>query len=102
MSKSILVIDTPENCIDCPCHFAGMSGQVWCGKENKELLADDIQTFKPDWCPLKDVPSKKKEIEYLTRPDRRGGVETYGETRNREAIGWNMCIDEILKGGEVE
>ena len=28
MSRSILVIDTPEACIDCPCHFAYEDGTV--------------------------------------------------------------------------
>lgn len=55
MSKSILVLDTPDACIDCPCHFADDGGMVWCGKENKRLLTDDIKTFKPDWCPLREA-----------------------------------------------
>lgn len=79
MSKSILVIDTPDYCINCPCHFAEMSGQVWCGKENKELLSDDIETFKPDWCPLRDLPEKYEPV-----------------SMNFEH-GFNACIDEILK-----
>ncbi len=54
MSKSILAIDTPTACIDCPCHFADVE-LVWCGIEKKELLADDITSYKPDWCPLVDV-----------------------------------------------
>lgn len=85
MSKSILVIYTPNYYIDCPCHFAGMSGQIWCGKENKELLADDIQTFKPDWCPLVELPQKMAE-------ESRWFSEDYVKGRN-------ACIDEILKGG---
>lgn len=85
MSKSILVIDAPNYCIDCPCHFVGMSGQVWCGKENKELLLDDIETFKPDWCPLRDLPGKLDE-----------DIEDYEEMYY--VGGWNECIDEILKG----
>lgn len=52
--KSVLKIDTPKVCIDCPCHFAGGSGMVVCGVEKRELLSDDIQTFKPDWCPLRE------------------------------------------------
>ena len=42
MSKSILVMDTPEACIDCPCHFTEDTGRVGCGKEKKELWIDDI------------------------------------------------------------
>ena len=58
MSKVLLVMDEPNACIDRPVHFTGASGQVWCGKEKKCLLSDDIETFKPDWCPLKEVPEK--------------------------------------------
>lgn len=86
MSKSILVIDTPSYCIDCPCRFAGTSGQVWYGKENKELLADDIQTFKPDWCPPKELPQEINEN------------ETYTNCEYYRAQGYSTCIDEILKG----
>ncbi len=32
MGKSILVLDTPESCIDCPCHFFNDIGNIWCGK----------------------------------------------------------------------
>lgn len=81
MSKSILVIDTPDYCIDCPCHFAGMSGQVWCGKENKELLADDIQTFKPDWCPLRELSNKSDGFH--------GNMD------------YNNFIHKLLEGGEA-
>lgn len=37
------------------------TGRVCCGKEGKEFVSDDIETFKPDWCPLKDVPEKRPE-----------------------------------------
>lgn len=72
MSKSILVIDTPKSCADCPCCFAD-NVMVWCGKEQDILcepgeMPEGIETFKPDWCPLR----------------------------------WNMCIDEILKGDRTE
>lgn len=79
MSKSILVMDTPEACIDCPCHFAEDTGRVWCGKDKKEVLADDIETFKPDWCPAKDLPEK---YELVSMDFERG---------------YNTCLDEILK-----
>lgn len=97
MSKSILVMDTPEVCIDCPCHFTEDTGKVWCGKEQQELLTDDIETFKPDWCPLKELPEKKIETLYLNREDNLRNIETYGEKRDMLAVGWNMCIDKILK-----
>lgn len=86
MSKSILVVDTPEACIDCPCHFAEDVGKVWCGKNKEELLADDIETFKPDWCPLREIPQKK--------PTREMGEYLYFD------CGYNACIDDVLKGEE--
>ncbi len=85
MSKSILIIDTPIVCIDCPCHFADET-TVWCGKEERELLSDDIESYKPDWCPLKEIPEKKPTPRKL-------------EERDRLCMnfGYNACIDEILK-----
>lgn len=90
MSKSILVFDTPESCIDCPCCFADNT-MIWCGKQHEVLCEpmthpEWIEKFKPDWCPLRDLP-EKKDMEP-------------GKTIIRAAQyeGWNMCIDEILKG----
>lgn len=90
MSKSILVIDTPKCCIDCPCHFVEDTGIVWCGKENKRLLTDDIETFKADWCPLRDLPEKRKT------------PLQYPYLHQIIADGFNACIDEILEGGEAK
>lgn len=86
MNKSILVIETPDICIDCPCHFAEETGKVWCGRNGKEILADDIEDFKPDWCPLKDIPEKKSE-----------NIKEVGLISSTRNEGWNLCIDEILK-----
>lgn len=87
MGKSILVMETPERCIDCPCHYSYDNGTVWCGKEDKELMADDIETFKPDWCPLQDMPEKKDKNPY------------HNERESGYVNGWNDCIDHILNGG---
>lgn len=90
MGKSVLVMETPEHCIDCPCHFAYENGTVWCGKENKELLADDIETFKPDWCPLRNIPKRKyEEDEGLIYDD-------FAHLGRQFFEGWNACLDRIL------
>lgn len=49
-SKSILVIDTPNDCYDCPCYYE---------ERNKcevifKNVDDDIE--KPSWCPLRPLP----------------------------------------------
>lgn len=70
MSKSVLVIDTPENCYDCP------FGTEYCGEleyvgycELADCLDYDVilmteehydceSKSRPDWCPLKPLPEK--------------------------------------------
>lgn len=83
MSKAVLVLDMPEHCIDCPCHFTEESGMVNCGVMKKELVSDDIETYKPDWCPLRELPEKKN-------------VEIYKSDIGKAFFGgWDACIDEI-------
>lgn len=84
MSKSILVIDTPENCGKCPC-FLEVSTDC-CGVNRKDIDGHS----KPDWCPLRDLPERK---------DMEPGKTVI---RAAQHEGWNMCIDEILKGGDSE
>lgn len=83
MSKAVLVMDMPKYCIDCPCHFADDTGAVICGKEDKVLLSDDIQTYKPGWCPLRELPK------------RISGSQKY---KNDYEKGWNACLDTIIGG----
>lgn len=81
MSKSILIMDTPKACIDCPCHFAD-DVKIWCGKEKRDIETDDIETFKPNWCPLGELPNEMSEKGRYSRQYRNG---------------FNRCIYEILK-----
>jgi len=93
MSKSILIIDTPENCRNCPCHFTDMvtlnpkEGENFfvflCGANNKELGLKEMNSTRPSWCPLKRTPQKLAE-------ENRWFSKDY-------AVGYNACIDEILK-----
>lgn len=48
MSKSILIIDTPDNCYECPC-FMEEGWRCQCRMENDEEVHDG----RPEWCPLK-------------------------------------------------
>ena len=90
MSKSVLVIDTPENCISCSisrdcsniletCTFCPITGKCVLDKEAETI---------PDWCPLKPLPEKMTGV-VLT--EHWGGVKK----------GWNGCIDAIT-GGNVD
>ena len=56
--KAVLVMDMPECCIDCPCHFVD-DPNIWCGATKRDLETNDIEIYKPDWCPLKPLPEKQ-------------------------------------------
>lgn len=91
MSKSVLVIDTPENCNSCD--LCGGTFHVFC-----EVNHRDIEDFsvKPDWCPLKPLPEKMKVTGIYN-----GEYFKAGGKPPSYKIGWNDCIDEIT-GGEVD
>lgn len=79
MSKSVLVIDTPENCGKCK-----FISEFWCrAMDGRRVQNNDVI---PNWCPLKPLPKYKS-------------MEKPGEYEYGKMHGWNRCIDEIT-GGE--
>lgn len=98
MSKSVLVIDTPENCYGC------LFGTAYCGVleyvglcELADCLDYDVilmteehydceSKSRPDLCPLMDLPEKDNG-DYPANTSDSGFAE-----------GWNQCIDEITGG----
>lgn len=89
MSKSVLVIDTPENCHSC--HLCGFAIDLqYCKETLKEIMNTSI---KPDWCPLKPLPEKMKVTELYN-----GEYFKAGGKPPSYKIGWNDCIDEITGG----
>lgn len=81
MRKSVLVIDTPENCGKCKF----ISG-FWCrAMGDRRVPNNDVI---PNWCPLKPLPEKK---EYIVPID---NVESQ---KDIIAVGWNACLREITK-----
>ena len=80
MSKSVLVMKTPENCKSC-IHISTF--RAFCRINCRDIK--DIGT-KPDWCPLMDLPEKDNG-DYPDNTFDAGFVE-----------GWNQCIDEITGG----
>ena len=100
MSKSVLVIDTPENCYDCPFGTDYCSDLEYDGLcELADRLDYDLVLMteeyydcesksRPDWCPLKPFPEKKS----TTAP-----VSNYEVQKNLFAGGWNACLREIAE-----
>lgn len=99
MSKSVLVIDTPENCLDCQfCYELDEGVEACCSisdddKDTSLMKKIDCEygycQGKPDWCPLMDLPEKDNG-DYPANTFDAGFAE-----------GRNQCIDEIT-GGEVD
>lgn len=88
MSKSVLVIDTPEKgCVSCLIgqnHSNSLETCIYCPIAEKCVLDEKAETI-PDWCPLMDLPEKDNG-DYPANTSDAGFVE-----------GWNQCIDEITE-----
>ena len=90
MSKSVLVIDTPENCLDCKfCYELDEGVEACCSISDDDKDTSLMKKInyeygycqgKPDWCPLKELPNKKN----------------WGEIFNGNVKGWNDCLKEII------
>lgn len=103
MAKGIIVLEEiPRSCIECPmCYHAT---DISIGKFQYERLykcklepedieqvyLEDILHKKPDWCPIKEMPSRKQVPGCFFMMD-----EVYGKE-----IGFNDCLDEIFGRGK--
>lgn len=100
MSKSILVLDTPRACIECPLSYPKDKITVepyvyrqlfscQCVPEDVEdIYVQDILNEKPDWCPLREIPQK------TAKRDLADFSKGYSDGWNK---GYNAAIEEILK-----
>lgn len=100
MNKVILIIDAPECCDECP--LCCPKGEVMiepyvyrhlfsckCVPEGvTDIYIRDISMEMPEWCPLREIP-KKKKVDIKRNCD-------YEESLY--ASGYNAAIDEIMKG----
>lgn len=105
MSKSVLVIDTPKNCYDCPfgaeyCGNLGYEGcceLAGCLNSDMRLITEELYDYeceqRPVWCPLKPLPEKMKVTGLYN-----GEYFKAGGKLPSYKIGWNDCIDEITGG----
>jgi hypothetical protein len=95
----VLVIDTPENCLDCRFCYESDEGVEACcsiSDDDKDTsLTKKIDCEygycqgKPDWCPLKPLPEKKEYVDPTSSAKAK---------KNIIAVGWNTCINMIVKG----
>ena len=84
--KSILIIDTPKDCDNCPCADGELG---FCQADEKQRYCDWYKV--PLWCPLKPMP--KRMLEVLQIQD-----ENIVNILNVSfANGWNACLEEIKR-----
>ena len=80
--KAILVMDMPDSCAECKM-FIKIYNDMCCRAANNRSINYPYPegSFKQDWCPLKPVPEKYDLC------------DSYYDYE----LGYNRCIDEILK-----
>lgn len=79
MNKAILVIDMPEDCVECN-FCVELSAHDRCVAAGKSIFT----IKKPDWCPLKELPEKMEGYNSIKWQ--------WGEYED----GWNHCIDCLI------
>ena len=94
MRKSVLVIDTPEKCLDCQfCYELDEGVEACCSisdddKDTSFMKKIDCEygycQGKPDWCPLKPLP-ENDDFDDL-----------YDEYYTGYHDGWNRCLKKIV------
>ena len=92
MSKSVLVMKTPENCDSC-CLHEPIRNWSYCAAKLKRI---EDSSVKPNWCPLKPLPEKMKVTGIYN-----GEYFKAGGKPPSYKVGWNACIDKIT-GGNVD
>ena len=106
MSKSILIINTPENCSHCnQCWKKNVSKNKYIyfcgnkvfheGKDVEEYNVDPEDT-KPDWCPLSPLPEKIGLHKSIGKAAFDNNIATMMARQYEQ--GYNNCLDNILKG----
>lgn len=80
MSKAVLIMDMPSGCVKCPL-YDYVPTRCFATDKFQNNTSED---FKPNWCPLRELPEYKEE----------NHTSKYTDIKNE---GYNACIDELLK-----
>lgn len=99
MNKSVLVINTPKNCMYCPlCFYTEMYNEHQCnGIECTNSYARTITEYgegadRPDWCPLSPLPSPISLKQYVDN----AALNIESILNYQYAQGYNDCLEEII------
>lgn len=110
MGKSILLLDTPKNCVKC--RFSIPHDYSFCSEQTTYTCSItgndtgcrtdgwlDDRIFKADWCPLKPVPEKVDIPDWddNIKAENDNAFEVGAYMYDRGCMrGYNNCIDIIL------
>lgn len=87
MPKAVLVMDMPECCADCQLADDDPSG-LYCVPADEYYDGKESTEDRASFCPLRELPEKMEVCGKYPQPDRI--APSY-------KVGWNACLDEILK-----
>ena len=87
MNKSVLLIDTPDKCIHCP--LLNSADECTVQDDDANFNAGDSWDELMKGCPLKPLPEKKEYVDPTSSAKAK---------KNIIAVGWNTCINMIVKG----
>lgn len=94
LNKAILVIETPKRCSMCEFLKRTDEKYCYCGRLGFDYQINEYMTStpkgKPDWCPVKNIPEKKKPRRIYDNNLGHFHVSAFDK-------GFNKCIDEILQ-----
>ena len=100
MSKSVLVIDTPQSCHDCHfCHPDMYWGtRCYADRYNTINTINDKNHTIPYWCPLTPLPEYKDLTNYVSRGDAKSITHAILYSH---AQGYNDCISDIQERSKL-
>ena len=94
MAKGFILVDMPKTCLDCRFCIEVHEGiEAYCALKNNSYNHDEFKEIdvsypqeKPDWCPIRVLPERKKPIALRVSPLIK---EQYSEFDS----GYNACLE---------
>lgn len=90
MSESILLLETPANCNECPLSLDTETHNANLCRAFEKHTVNMDSSKKPDWCPLMAIPEKKEVRNF--------NISSRDFEQRGYQLGWNNCINEISRG----
>lgn len=99
MSKAVLVMNMPKNCLECPIGKNMSNAMEVCIKcpFGRCAIDGEAKTI-PSWCPLKEVPKNKNRYVFIFDYGRDWMILCYENGRNTKYFnsaedGWDNSLD---------